>query len=162
MVWSFDDKEPYDDPAVAALREKASELGLELRLTHLGTRGQLAFAVPVDGLDYWRASLHAEGKRGAVVYELRNTAREAAQAVLMTYENQRRPKPPQERRVFAAAASIRLPAPAAQEMRAEMENPPEPYHGPGNPGESWAIRIHAAVFALVMIAIIVIFVVATR
>jgi hypothetical protein len=94
MVWSLDDKEPYKDPAVAALRDKASELGLELRLTHLGTRGQLAFAVPVEGLDYWRASLHAEGRRGAVAYELRNTAREAGQAVLATYaDSQRDPEP---------------------------------------------------------------------
>jgi len=95
MVWSFDDKEPYNDPAVAALRDKASGMGLELRLTHLGTRGQLAFAVPVEGLDYWRASLHIEGKRGAVAYELRNTSREAAQAVLTAYErSQRDAKPP--------------------------------------------------------------------
>jgi hypothetical protein len=94
VVRSLDDKEPYNDPAVAALREKASELGLELRLTHLGTRGQLAFAVPVDGLDYWRASLHADGKRGAVAYELRNTALGAAQAVLTAYANsQRDPEP---------------------------------------------------------------------
>jgi hypothetical protein len=79
VVWSLDDKEPYNDPAVAVLRDKASDLGLELHLTHLGTRGQLAFAVPVEGLDYWRASLHVEGKRGAVAYELRNTALDAAQ-----------------------------------------------------------------------------------
>ncbi len=93
MAWSLDDKEPYNNSAVAALREKASGLGLELRLTHLGTRGQLAFAMPVEGLDYWRASLHAEGKRG-VAYELRNTALEAAQAVLTTYANsQRDPEP---------------------------------------------------------------------
>jgi hypothetical protein len=90
VVWSLDDKEPYDDPAVADLREAASGLGLELRLVHLGTRGQLAFAVPVAGLDYWRASLHVAGKRGAVAYELRNTALEAAQAVLAAYEKSQR------------------------------------------------------------------------
>jgi hypothetical protein len=85
-VWSFDDQEPYSDPAVAALRDEAVSLGLTLRLTHLMTRGQLAFAVPVGGLDSWRASLHAEGRRGAVAYELRNTARQAAQAVLASYK----------------------------------------------------------------------------
>ncbi len=88
--WSLDDKEPYRDPAVAALRDKAAELGLELRLTHLGTRGQLAFAVPVAGLDYWRASLHADGTGGAVAYELRNTAERAAKAVLDTYMRSQR------------------------------------------------------------------------
>jgi hypothetical protein len=48
--------------------------------------GQLAFAVPVGDLDYWRASLHREGKRGAVAVEMRNTAVEAANAVLRSYE----------------------------------------------------------------------------
>jgi hypothetical protein len=91
VVWSLDDKEPYNDPAVAALQHEASELGLQLRLTHLGTRGQLAFDVPGERLDYWRASLHVEGKRGAVAYELRNTAVESAQAA---YANsQRNPEP---------------------------------------------------------------------
>ena len=90
---SLDDQEPYRDPAVAALRDAASDLGLELRLTHLGTRGQLAFATPVEGLDYWRASLHVEGKRHAVAYELRNSALEAAQAVLAAYEKSQRGHP---------------------------------------------------------------------
>jgi hypothetical protein len=65
-------------------------LGLDLRLTHLGTRGQLAFAVPVEGLDYSRASLHVRGRRGAVAYELRNTALDAAQAALAAYEKAHR------------------------------------------------------------------------
>ena len=86
MVWSLDDQQPYRDQAVAALRDEAASLGLTLRLAHLGTSGQLAFAVPVGGLDYWRASLHVEGKRGAVAYELRNTAQQAARAVLTTYK----------------------------------------------------------------------------
>jgi hypothetical protein len=90
VVWSLNDKEPYNDPTIAAVRDKASKLGLELRLTHLGTRGQLAFAVPVEGLDYWRASLHVKGKRGAVAYELRNTALDAARAVLAEYEKAQR------------------------------------------------------------------------
>lgn len=102
MVWSLDDKEPYNDPAIAAVRGTASGLGLELRLTHLGTRGQLAGAVPVAGLDYWRASLHAGGKRGAVAYELRSTALEAAQAVLAEYE-----KSPPDPRPSSYAACAR-------------------------------------------------------
>lgn len=39
------------------LRSRIEEFGLELRLLHLGTPGQLAFAVPVRGLDYWQARL---------------------------------------------------------------------------------------------------------
>jgi hypothetical protein len=35
------------------LRSRVQELGLELQLRHLGTPGQLAFALPVRGLDYW-------------------------------------------------------------------------------------------------------------
>jgi hypothetical protein len=77
----LDDETPYQDPTVDALREQAKQLGLRLRLTHLGTRGQLAFAVPVGGLDYWRATLHTDdGKR--VASELRNTAKDAARAAL--------------------------------------------------------------------------------
>lgn len=43
-----------------------------------------------------------------------------------------------------------------------MENPPEPYRGPGGPAESWAMRIYAVVFTLVVIAIIVFLVVEAR
>ena len=80
----LDDIEPYKDPAVEALRVEAENLGLKLRLTHLGTRGQLAFAVPVGGLDYWKATLHSDsGKR--LVSELSNTPEGAAKAALAAY-----------------------------------------------------------------------------
>jgi hypothetical protein len=46
----------------AELRARVAELGLELRLPHLGTPGQLAFALPVRGLDYWQARLLRDGK----------------------------------------------------------------------------------------------------
>jgi hypothetical protein len=75
-----------DDAALAAARKRAAQLGLALTLGHMGTRGQLAFAVPVGDLDYWQASLHREGQRGAVAMEIRNTAVEAANAVLRSYE----------------------------------------------------------------------------
>jgi len=46
----------------AELRARVAQLGLELRLRHLGTPGQLAFALPVRGLDYWQARLLRDGK----------------------------------------------------------------------------------------------------
>lgn len=44
------------------LRYRIAGLGLEVRLCRLGTPGQLAFAVPVRGLDYWQARLVRDGK----------------------------------------------------------------------------------------------------
>lgn len=38
--------------------------------------------------------------------------------------------------------------PAARQMGNEIENPPEPYRGPDGPGESWAMRILAGMFAV--------------
>jgi hypothetical protein len=47
------------------LRSRIEELGLELRLRRLGTPGQLAFAVPIRGLDYWQARLLRDGRMAA-------------------------------------------------------------------------------------------------
>jgi hypothetical protein len=44
------------------LRYRIAGLGLEVRLRRLGTPGQLAFALPVRGLDYWQARLLRDGK----------------------------------------------------------------------------------------------------
>ena len=57
--------EPEADPVLAKLRHQVAGRGLELRLDHLYTPGQLAFAVPVRGLDTWRATLRRDGKRVA-------------------------------------------------------------------------------------------------
>jgi hypothetical protein len=52
-----------DDGEVSAgLRSQVEERGLELHLRHLGTPGQLAFAVPVRGLDYWGVRLLRDGR----------------------------------------------------------------------------------------------------
>jgi hypothetical protein len=80
-----EDRDPIEE-LPDRLRSRIEELGLEVRLRHLGTPGQLAFAVPVRGLDYWQARLirdrklvtHGEGvtPEAAVDYALRALERD--------------------------------------------------------------------------------------
>jgi hypothetical protein len=59
----MNDSDP--DPVLEELLRQVGELGLGLDLGRRNTPGQLSFAVPVRGLDSWRATLRREGKRVA-------------------------------------------------------------------------------------------------
>ncbi len=68
------------------LQSQAHELGLELRLMSFDPWTVMGLALETDGaaqIEFWRAELLRGGER--VLFEVRDTAEDAAEAVLAAY-----------------------------------------------------------------------------
>jgi hypothetical protein len=73
------------DEELERLQAMVEALGLELRLAHLGTPGQVSFATPVQGLDCWKATLLRDHR--PVLSELGDTRAAAVETALGRYHS---------------------------------------------------------------------------